>query len=433
MPPSRSPIYRKILVIALLTPILVVPGGIKATATNEGLEKKMVEQQQSLHRLNRGIEEQKNRLIDSRQKEIDLLTELERLEQQLTDDRRQLLLLQEKMKTREENLSAKQMKLDELFAEQQKFAQQIKNRLAAYYRMGDMGYLNVLFSASSLHEIQAVEEYFKRLLRHDQQMIDSFRQKIAEVSDAHKDLEQEKAQLTVLVYDHQQQERRTAATRQQQIDLLKTIKAEQKLYQLTVREMEKDALLLTAAFDKLREESPALQLERQRRSEKEKSTEPGGDQDFTVRKGLLLPPVAGNVVISFGQEIPGRFGITTRAHGIGIRTEAGAQIRAIYHGKVAYSGYLRGYGNLLIIDHGRQYYSLMSRAALFLKEKDSEVQTGEVVGIMGDQSQLPPEGLHFEIRHGSKPEDPLSWLDITQLRFASDQEQINRTDFPSPN
>jgi murein hydrolase activator len=418
----HSPIYRKILMIALLTPVWVVTGGIQATATDESLESRMVEQQQSLHQLNRGIEEQKSRLFYSRQREIDLLTELERLQQQLADGRRQLLALQEQMETQEENLRAKQMKLDELLIEQQQLAQQVKSRLMAYYRMGDVGYLNMLFSASSLHELQDVEEYFKRLLRHDQQMIVTFHQKIAEVSAAHKELEEEKAKLAALLDDNQKQERRTAATRQQQMDFLETIKDEQKLYQLAVQEMEKDALLLTAAFDKLREESPALQLQRQSRSEKKKRAEPDA-HDFTTQKGFLLPPVAGSVIISFGQEIPGRFGITTPAHGIGIKTEAGAQIRAIYQGTVAYSGYLRGYGNLLIIDHGRQYYSLMSRAALFLKEKDSEVQTGEVIGIMGDKSQLPAEGLHFEIRHGSKPENPLSWLDLTHLQFASDQEQ----------
>jgi murein hydrolase activator len=418
----RSPINRKILVLALPATILLIAGSIQATY-GESLEKRMLEQQQRIHRLNRGIEEQKSRLIDSRQREVDLFTELDRLEQQLVEDRRQLLALQEKMKIKEELLSGKQGKLDELLIEQQELAREVKSRLVAYYRMGQVGYLNVLFSASSLHELQDVDENFKRLLRHDQQMIVAFRKKIAEVSDAHKELEEEKAQLAVLLDDKQKQEDRTAATRQQQLDLLMTVHAEKKLYQLAVQEMERDALLLTAAFEKLREESPALQPERQSRAEKKPRTEPRGEQDFAEQKGRLQPPVSGKVVISFGQEIPGRFGITTRAHGIGITTEPGAQIRAVYQGRVAYSGYLRGYGNLLIIDHGRQYYSLMSRAGLFLKEKDSEVQTGEIIGTMGEQSQLPAEGLHFEIRHGSEPEDPLSWLDISQLHVAADQEQ----------
>jgi murein hydrolase activator len=420
------------LALALPTMLLLIAGGVQATGDNESLENRMVEQQQRLHRLNRGIEEQKSRLIDSRQREIDLLAELDRLAQQLMEDSRLLRALQDKMKIQEDLLDGKQGKLNELLIEQRELAREVKNRLVAYYRMGEVGYLNVLFSASSLHELQDVDEYFKRLLRHDQRMIIAFRQKIAEVSDAHKELEKEKAHLAALFDDTRKQENRTATTRQQQLDLLRTVHAEKRLYQMAVQEMEKDALLLTAAFDKLREESPALQLERQSRREKKKSAEPKDAQNFAEQKGRLQPPVVGKVVTSFGQEIPGRFGITTRAYGIGIATEPGAQIRAIYQGKVAYSGYLRGYGNLLIIDHGRQYYSLMSRAALFLKEKDSEVQTGEVVGTMGDQSQLPAEGLHFEIRHGSEPDDPLSWLDITQLRFAADQEQKTRADLSLP-
>jgi murein hydrolase activator len=419
----------RLLTISLSAMILLFSGGGQANETTATLEKKLVEQQQRLHRQNRGIEAQKSRIIDSRQKETGLLAELEHLENRLQQERQQLSTLQEQMDIREEQLIARKARLDELLQEQEVLAQQVKKRLFAYYRMGEKGRLHFLFSATSIHELRDLEEIFRRLLRHDQQVIAEYRMKINEVSNAHQELELEREQLVSLIEDHLRQEQRTYAARQQQMELIQSVQAELKVYQMVVQEMEKDALLLTAAFDKLREEGPALQS----RLEKKKKAEPGdGSQDFAAQKGRLLPPVAGEIVIGFGQEISGRFGITTRAHGIGIKTEAGAPIKAVYNGKVVFSGFLRGYGNLLIIDHGQQYYSLMSRAASFLKEKDSLVLAGEVIGIMGEKSQLPADGLHFEIRRGSDPEDPLPWLDTTQLRLASGQGRKTRPTTSAP-
>ena len=86
------------------------------------------------------------------------------------------------------------------------------------------------------------------------------------------------------------------------------------------------------------------------------------------------------------------------------------EISAVFDGKVIHSGYLRGYGNLIIIDHGQQYFSLVSRAAEFYKTEGIKVAKGDVIGLTGEGDSLYGEGIHFEIRKGSKSEDPLLWL-----------------------
>ena len=95
------------------------------------------------------------------------------------------------------------------------------------------------------------------------------------------------------------------------------------------------------------------------------------------------------------------------------------EIKAVYDGKIIHSGYLRGYGNLMIIDHGQQYFSLLSRAADFYSKEGTKVEKGEIVGMTGDGDPLYGEGLHFEIRKGSKPEDPLLWLKKNSLPEAA--------------
>ena len=142
---------------------------------------------------------------------------------------------------------------------------------------------------------------------------------------------------------------------------------------------------------------------------------PAVQEGFPGQKGLLDPPVNGTVTILFGQKIKGKFQSSTISNGIDIWVKKGVEITAIYEGKIIHSGYLRGYGNLLIIDHGQQYFSLISRAADYYKKDGLKVAKGEIIGMTGEGDPLYGEGLHFEIRKGSKPEDPLLWFKKNSL------------------
>ncbi|MEJ2032411.1 MAG: peptidoglycan DD-metalloendopeptidase family protein [Deltaproteobacteria bacterium] len=406
------------LLVALLS-VALLPffAGHPARAEEvvENLRSRLLDQQKKVHQLNKSIENQKDMLFKSQQREIKLLTKLERLEQQLLAERKRLSALKEKLHLQEKRLARRQGELDKLLDEQEELTGRVKERLAAYYQMGDVGVLNALFSISSLSDLLEMNEYLDRLLEHDHRTLADFRSKIAEVRKAREQVALEKKRLAVLYEDVLEQEKKTTATQEKHLALLRQVRTEKKLHQLAVREMEKAASQITATLEKLTEEFPAPQTTH-------------NNSGFAACKGQLPPPVAGTVVTGFDEEIRNKFGITARTHGIDIKTQPGAAIKAIYPGRVVYSGYLRGYGNLLIVDHGLQYYSIMSRFARFLKEKDEKVKAGEMVGIMGNSNGASPADLHFEIRHGSEPEDPLSWLDLKRLPVAIDEpEKIKPT------
>ena len=130
---------------------------------------------------------------------------------------------------------------------------------------------------------------------------------------------------------------------------------------------------------------------------------------FAGQRGYLEPPVQGPVVTAFGQEKK-KFNLSHVSKGIDIRTVPGAEVTAIYDGKVVYAGHLRGYGNIIIIDHGQQYFSLLSRLGKILKQEGDPVSSGELIALMSDQRGLLGDGLHLEIRHGTDPIDPLPWF-----------------------
>jgi septal ring factor EnvC (AmiA/AmiB activator) len=139
----------------------------------------------------------------------------------------------------------------------------------------------------------------------------------------------------------------------------------------------------------------------------------GGDKaarTFAASKGRLPWPSAGKVTARFGQRIELTFGTTTIHSGIDIRAAATSPVQAIAPGKVAYAGWLRGYGLTIIVDHGEGFHAVMAHLASVNVEVGAEVQEATRVGTVGDTGSLRGALLYFELRKDGHPIDPARWL-----------------------
>jgi murein hydrolase activator len=132
---------------------------------------------------------------------------------------------------------------------------------------------------------------------------------------------------------------------------------------------------------------------------------PAGGQAFEKVRGRLAWPVAGKLAARFGQARGGGL----KWNGVMIEAERGAQVRALYDGRVAYADWLPGMGLLLIVDHGG-YMSLYAHNEQLFKAVGDAVAGGEVVGSVGDSGGRSRPGLYLEIRRGSRPVDPVPWF-----------------------
>ncbi len=145
----------------------------------------------------------------------------------------------------------------------------------------------------------------------------------------------------------------------------------------------------------------------QRRSEMTYSTAPDNG-DFAKLKGRLELPSGG--------EITGRFGQTRSSDGSGpawrgifIKVGQGAPVKAVSNGKVVFSEWLRGFGQLIILDHGDQYMSIYGNNQRLLRAVGDTVKQGDSIASVGDSSGNLETGLYFELRHQGQPIDPLKW------------------------
>jgi septal ring factor EnvC (AmiA/AmiB activator) len=131
---------------------------------------------------------------------------------------------------------------------------------------------------------------------------------------------------------------------------------------------------------------------------------------FGALRGRLLWPADGRVVAEYGPQVNPRFGTKTFRNGIDIEAAEGTTIMAVYPGHVLYTGWFRGYGNLIIMDHGGEYYTLYAHAADIRVAEGDEVKQGQAIGTVGDTGSLQGPRLYFEVRHEGKPQDPAQWL-----------------------
>jgi len=173
-------------------------------------------------------------------------------------------------------------------------------------------------------------------------------------------------------------------------DVVATLSGEADLVRRVVRELEQADAELTRMLEDMKEGTTAT--------------------GFRALKGKLPLPTAGLIEVGFGKVVNPRFNTVTVQKGVDIRAAEGTTVHAVAPGTVVFAGALRGYGNLLILDHGSGYHSLMAHLATVLPSVGAEIQTGDEVGTVGDTGSLKGAYLYFEIRKGGLAVDPAPWF-----------------------
>ncbi len=354
----------------------------------------------NIRRLQEGIKKQEEQIQQTLRQERDLLAELQNIDLRLNEQLDKLHVLETRMKAQRDLLVVKDRELQRTRGEKRAVQDHLMKRIQAYYKMGDIGFINVTFSSKTLPELLRIHDAFQTLIRYDRDVIATYRHTIGELERAIETLELEEALLEEFIAQNDREREKLGEIRQEKELLLVRIRTQQKLHEQAIEEMRQASASLASSLQVLQRKEDLL------------------DQSFLLRKGKLPPPVAGDVLTRYKEQSTNRLGISSQSNGIAIDAPSGTPVRAVHEGIVVFSGYLRGYGNTVIVHHGQQYYSITSRVERILVEKDQQVDERVTIAVMGDTATLINEGLYFEIRNGSETLDPLDWLDATLLHRA---------------
>lgn len=160
------------------------------------------------------------------------------------------------------------------------------------------------------------------------------------------------------------------------------------------------------------DEPPTKSLARNELTPVADAQDTGFPRDFKALRGQLRLPVRGDLVARFGS----KRGEGNSWKGLFIRAVEGAEVKAVAGGRVVFAEWLRGFGNLIIVDHGDQYMTIYGNNQAVLKHAGDAVKTGDVIASAGNSGGNEQSGLYFEMRHLGRAFDPLAWISGSGLR-----------------
>lgn len=262
-------------------------------------------------------------------------------------------------------------------------------RSRALYKLGRLSYLRLLLSVEHPSDMFRGYRFVTALARRDRERIAGFRSDLASLSSLKADLAHRTQQALALRASLQQTRRRLDAERKRKTELLTSIVEKKELNAAYLKELRQAEDKLEKLLQGLAEGEVTVPL--------------------TAFKGSLPWPVPGKVTVPFGRRRHPRFDTYTIQNGIEIDAPPDSPVRAVHEGTVVFAERFRGYGLMVILDHGGKHYSLYAHLAETLVHPGQRVATGDVLGTVGDFGP-DDRGLYFELRFQGRPLDPEEWL-----------------------
>jgi septal ring factor EnvC (AmiA/AmiB activator) len=272
-------------------------------------------------------------------------------------------------------------------------------RVAALYKIHRMGRLNILASAKGVNDLFRLKSGIAMVLERDQQewvRLAKTKSRLQSDLTLQRTRLQEVAQLEQTLKDQMGAVRRQLGQRSQ---MLAQIKARKSLAEAALAALKRAGLQLDATIGS---------LNAQTRAEAPPPAVHG--QLFSASKGLLPMPVDGKVIAPFGPYLNPKFNIMNFRSGVEIQADRGEPVHAVGGGQVLFASWFKGYGNMMILDHGGSYYTVYAHVEEMFKHKGQRVLEGEVIATVGDTGSHTGARLYFEVRHHGKPQDPLDWI-----------------------
>ena len=367
------------------------------------LEKKIEKEHSDLTKMKERMKIEKLHIEKSRSEERSVLLELEVVDRQKQIKEKELHIYDKNLRINEKKKQAVFEKLKETESNIERQKRLLRNRLRAIYKQGDLTYLKVIFSATSFNDFIERYKFMYLIAKSDARLIDDFKENLLHLKKAHESLKKIDSRILLFKDKTLIKKREVETVKRKKEFLLAKVRDEKITYEIAHKELE------TASREL---EELIRQLEKNKVAVREKDPENYSKEldGLLAKKGRLSWPVKGTLISGFGKSNDPKLKIPVLNKGIEIEVPFGTNIRSIETGKIIYAGWLKGYGNVLILDHGKNFYSLYAHNSQTLVEKGDIVVPRQIIAKAGDSGSLKGPLLYFEIRHFWKPVNPLEWL-----------------------
>ncbi|MCU0810629.1 MAG: peptidoglycan DD-metalloendopeptidase family protein [Thiobacillaceae bacterium] len=407
--------FSLLILLALLWPQVVGANEVESKKSElEALKQRL----QSLQREFRAAEEHRSEAAD----------ELRQSERSISEAVRQLRQLEIEQRRANTDLAA----LQEAFAATEKRIEQQQARLTeairAAHQRGQSDALKLLLSGRDPNQTARDLRYLASLSRAQMELIESLKADLAKLEQLKIQASNTSAELAELREARLKEQKKLQSERHEREKLLGKLSAQLKKQRSEIATLKRDEQRMTQLVERLNRlvaekaarekaarekaakaaKAPAKSAARPPLGVNTRTPEPfQTDKPFSRLKGSLSLPVAGELMNRFGAP---REGGGVNWKGYFIRAPQGSVVKAIAAGQVVFSEWLRGFGNLIIVDHGEGYMSLYSNNESLYKQVGDPVQPGDAIASVGNSGGQSDSGLYFEMRHQSRPINPMHWV-----------------------
>jgi len=351
-----------------------------------------------LSEIERKLKESKKQVKEAIEREKSILSEIDRINKTIKKKQGEIKIYETRISQTESDIKNLENEIMTLTGRLEQNKEKLKERLKALYKQHYGVKALILISAKDYQDLLNKSRYMNLIAYYDRQIISAVNSEISIANEKRTDLEVLRKNLQISKENVQNKQKEMNAEISKKDKLLASVRSKRSSYEDMIKELEVSSEKLRAMIETFDKETPSEQV-------------PG--TGFGAQKRRLPWPINGDVIIPYGKYSDPLYNIPVFKNGIEIRAVNSEQPRAVAGGNVVYADWFKGYGLLLIINHGNGYHSLYGHLSeIFFKSGDI-IKKGTAVGNIGESGVLNVPSLYFEIRYKGKPVDPMQWLKKT--------------------
>ncbi len=385
---SRNLCFRKFkyLFLIILLSFISLPVCFAETAHDE------------YRKIQKEISKQKKKIEEIKHHESSILFEIENINKQIKQAEEQLKKYKDRLSETESKISKLEAEINNHLKNIQRHKDWLKRKLNAIHRHGNYSdTLMLLLTSEDISQLIRTGKYLQYISVYEHNLIENYKNSLQELTEKEKRLHGLKKELENNQKKVKSEEENLAEKKNQKETMLSTVRRQHDSHKRVLKELQ-DAS--NRILEIIRESE---------RKEKGKEYVPEG-VEFAKLKGKLPWPVEGKVALPYGSQKDPQFNTPIFRSGAFIQSISDTYAKAVYTGKVVFAEWFKGYGQLVIINHGDGYHTLYgSLSEIFIKVGDI-IKSKQVIGKIGMSGLMNSPGLYFELRYKGKPLDPLQWL-----------------------
>jgi septal ring factor EnvC (AmiA/AmiB activator) len=377
------------------------------------------EEEGRLQRVREEIEALRQRLLEGESSAGSVLDSMEELDLRMALLRRESESLRGDIRLTAEGERSARREADSIEARLEKSEAGLRDYLRETYKIGPTRYLRVVTAASSPTQVAAGYRAIEAMNLGEAGRIEAYRADRDKLEAILAELGARRERLQGLQITLDDKTRELREVREQKGAVLSGLQREHASQRALLADLIRVEGEIRALLERLAQPGPA---------------EPVPSLGFARYRGTLDWPAKGRLSVPFGNVRHPKFSTEVPHPGVDIAASPGQDVRAVFKGRVIFSDWFKGYGQMVVIDHGDSYLSIYGHVDERLVQAGQVVDRGEVIARSGQEGSFDEPGLYFEIRHDGKPEDPARWLrgapgpPVERKRpTARDQRQTRRT------